>query len=117
VARAPIDNGGWNLVPVIYTGFDMADPLSNVAVGYNCTDNQPWGYCVEAMKPVLAAFAAESDPAKRRELAAELQRLSHEYATFPLSGQFQAPAVWRAELRGVIDFGFPVMWNLERVGR
>ncbi|WP_149537378.1 ABC transporter substrate-binding protein [Siccirubricoccus phaeus] len=114
VGREPIDRGGWNIVPVIYTGFDMADPLSNVAVGYNCTDNQPWGYCVEAMKPVLAAFAAESDPAKRRALAAELQRLSHEYATFPLSGQFQAPAVWRAELRGVIDFGFPVLWNIER---
>jgi len=114
VARAPVENGGWNLVPVIYTGFDMADPLSNVSVGYNCTDNQPWGYCIPAMTPVLQRFAAESDPAKRRELAIELQRLAHEHATFPLSGQFQAPAVWRAELRGVIDFGFPVLWNIER---
>ena len=35
VAREPIDHGGWNLVPVIYTGFDMLDPLSNVGIGYN----------------------------------------------------------------------------------
>ena len=33
------------------------------------------------------------------------------------AGQFRAPAAWRAELRGVIDFGFPVVWNIERGGR
>lgn len=114
VGREPIDRGGWNLVPVVYTGFDMADPLSNVGIGYNCSNNQPWGYCVEAMKPVLDAYAAEGDPAKRKALAAELQRLAIENVTFPLTGQFRSPAVWRAELKGVIDFGFPVMWNIER---
>ncbi|TCZ66643.1 ABC transporter substrate-binding protein [Roseicella aquatilis] len=114
VGREPIERGGWNLVPVIYTGFDMADPLSNVGIGYNCTGNQPWGYCVEAMTPVLAAYATEGDPARRKALAAELQRLAIENVTFPTTGQFRSPAVWRAELRGVIDVGFPVMWNIER---
>lgn len=56
-------------------------------------------------------------PAKRRELAGTLQRLAFEAATFPIAGQFRAPAVWRSELRGVIDFGFPVIWNIERPGR
>lgn len=114
VGREPIERGGWNLVPVVYTGFDLADPLSNVGIGYNCSGNQPWGYCVEAMKPVLDAYVAESDPAKRKALAAELQRLAIENVTFPITGQFRSPAVWRAELKGVIDFGFPVLWNIER---
>jgi peptide/nickel transport system substrate-binding protein len=114
VAREPIERGGWNLVPVIYTGFDLADPLSNVGIGYNCTNNQPWGYCIEAMKPVLDRYVAESDPAQRKALAAELQKLAIENVTFPMDGQFRSPAVWRAELKGVIDFGFPVMWNIER---
>ncbi|RAI58944.1 ABC transporter substrate-binding protein [Roseicella frigidaeris] len=114
VGREPVERGGWNLVPVVYTGFDLADPLSNVGIGYNCSGNQPWGYCVEAMKPVLDAYVAEGDPAKRKALAAELQRLAIENVTFPTSGQFRSPAVWRAELKGVIDFGFPVLWNIER---
>jgi peptide/nickel transport system substrate-binding protein len=114
VAREPIERGGWNLVPVIYTGFDLSDPLSNVGIGYNCTNNQPWGYCVEAMKPVLDKYVAASDPAQRKALAAELQKLAIENVTFPMDGQFRSPAVWRAELKGVIDFGFPVMWNIER---
>ena len=114
VQRNPLEQGGWSIVPVVYTGFDMADPLSNLGIGFNCTGNQPWGYCEKPMAPVLAAFEAESDPVKRRELATELQQLAIDAATFPIAGQFRSPAVWRAELKGVIDFGFPVIWNIER---
>jgi peptide/nickel transport system substrate-binding protein len=117
VQRQPLDQGGWNIVPVVYTGFDLANPLSNMGVGFNCTDNQPWGYCDAALTPVIQQFEAESDPAKRRELAGQLQKLSYEAATFPIAGQFRSPAVWRSELRGVIDFGFPVIWNIEKPAR
>jgi peptide/nickel transport system substrate-binding protein len=117
IQRQPLNQGGWSLIPVIYTGFDLGNPLTNPGVGYNCTGNQPWGYCDAAMTPVIERFEAEGDPARRREIAGELQRLSIQNANFPLAGQFASPAVWRAELRGVIDFGFPVLWNIERVAR
>ncbi|WP_426955334.1 ABC transporter substrate-binding protein [Muricoccus radiodurans] len=117
VQRQPLDQGGWNIVPVVYTGFDLANPLSNMGVGFNCTDNQPWGYCDAPLTPAIEAFEAESDPAKRRELAGQLQKLAFEAATFPIAGQFRSPAVWRSELRGVIDFGFPVIWNIEKPAR
>lgn len=117
VQREPLDRGGWNIVPVVYTGFDMADPLSNLGTGYNCTGNQPWGYCVEAMRELIAAFEAESDVERRRALAARIQEAAIAEVTFPIAGQFRSPAAWRAELRGVIDFGFPVIWNIERPRR
>lgn len=117
VQRQPLDQGGWSIVPVVYTGFDLANPLSNMGVGFNCTGNQPWGYCNATMTPVIEAFEAESDPTRRRELAGQLQKLAFEAATFPIAGQFRSPAVWRSELRGVIDFGFPVIWNIERSAR
>jgi hypothetical protein len=25
--------------------------------------------------------------------------------------------VWRSSLKGVIDFGFPIMWNMDRSGK
>ncbi|PWS36084.1 ABC transporter substrate-binding protein [Falsiroseomonas bella] len=117
VQRQPLDQGGWSLVPVVYTGFDMSDPLSNMGVGFNCTNNQPWGYCDAEMTTLIERFEAEGDPARRKELAGELNRVAIAQATFPIAGQFRAPAAWRRELRGVIDFGFPVVWNLERGGR
>ena len=116
IQRRPLDQGGWSLLPVIYTGFDLANPLSNPGIGYNCTNNQPWGYCIPEMTPVIERFEAEGDPNRRREIAGELQRMTIENAIFPISGQFASPAVWRAELRGVVDFGFPILWNIERAG-
>ncbi|WP_236038777.1 periplasmic substrate-binding domain-containing protein [Belnapia arida] len=114
IQRRPLDQGGWSLLPIIYTGFDLANPLSNPSIGYNCTNNQPWGYCVSGMTPVIERFEAERSPERQREVAGELQRISIDQAIFPLAGQFASPAVWRAELRGVVDFGFPVLWNIER---
>ncbi len=117
VQREPIDRGGWNVVPVVYTGFDMSDPLSNPGIGFNCTNTQPWGYCDPALTPLIERFEAEADPARRQALAQEIQTAAYNSVTFPIAGQFQSPAAWRAELRGVIDFGFPVMWNLQRGAR
>ncbi|WP_160121680.1 ABC transporter substrate-binding protein [Rhodovarius lipocyclicus] len=114
IQHRPLDQGGWSLVPVIYTGFDLGNPLTNPGIGYNCTGNQPWGYCDQAMTQVIERFEREPNAERRREIAGELQRMSIEQANFPISGQFASAAVWRAELRGVIDFGFPVMWNIER---
>ncbi|HEY0184134.1 MAG TPA: ABC transporter substrate-binding protein [Rhodopila sp.] len=114
-ANEPLDHGGWNLVPVIYTGFDMSDPLGNPGIGFNCSGNNTWGYCDAAMTPLIQQFEAESDMAKRHEIAGQLQRLSYQDVTFPITGEFRSPAVWRSNLKGVIDFGFPIMWNIERV--
>jgi peptide/nickel transport system substrate-binding protein len=116
LSREPVDKGGWSAVPVVYTGFDMSDPLSNVGIGYNCTGTAPWLYCDAAMTPLLQRFEAEPDLAARRRIVEEINRRALANVNFPLTGQFSSPAVWRSELRGVIDFGFPVLWNIRRAG-
>jgi peptide/nickel transport system substrate-binding protein len=114
IGGAPLESGGWSLVPVVYPGFDMANPLGNPGVGYNCTGNHPYGYCSAKLTPLLAQFEAERDPAKRQAIAASIQQAAFEDATFLVAGQFSSPAAWRQELSGVIDFGLPIMWNIER---
>ncbi|ONG58674.1 ABC transporter substrate-binding protein [Pseudoroseomonas deserti] len=115
-SREPVERGGWSAVPVVYTGFDLADPLSNMGIGYNCTGGAPWNYCDEALTPLLQRFEAMpgSDLEGRRALSAEINRRALANVNFPLTGQFSAPAVWRSELQGVIDVGFPVLWNIRR---
>jgi peptide/nickel transport system substrate-binding protein len=114
LSREPADKGGWSAVPVIYTGFDMSDPLSNLGIGYNCTGSAPWLYCEEALTPLLRQFEAEPDLARRKQIVAEINRRALANVNFPLTGQFSSPAVWRSSLQGVIDFGFPVLWNIRR---
>ena len=114
IGKAPPQSGGWNVVPVVYPGFDMANPLGNPGVGYNCTGNQPYSYCSASLTPLVAQFEAENDPAKRQSIAASLQKAALEDGTFLVAGQFSSPAAWRSELNGVIDFGLPILWNIER---
>lgn len=114
ITRKPQSEGGWALVPVVYPGFDMVNPLGNPGTAYNCTNGAPYTYCSEALGHSLSAFEAERDPAKRQAIAASMQEAALQDGTFLIAGQFQSPAAWRSELKGVIDFGLPILWNIER---
>lgn len=114
ITRKPQGEGGWALVPVVYPGFDMTNPLGNPGTAYNCTGGAPYTYCSEALTRALSAFEAERDPERRKALAATIQELALEDGTYLIAGQFGSPAGWRSELKGVIDFGLPIMWNIER---
>ncbi|MCI0755845.1 ABC transporter substrate-binding protein [Teichococcus vastitatis] len=116
LSKEPVERGGWSAVPVVYTGFDLADPLVNVGISYNGAGTAPWLYNDAELTPMLLEFEAEPEEnlARRRELAAAMNRRALANVNFPLTGQFSSPAVWRSELQGVIDFGLPVMWNIRR---
>jgi peptide/nickel transport system substrate-binding protein len=84
---------------------------------YNCANVYPGWWCDQGQVPLLQEFAAESDPAKRREIAARLQARAIENVSVVTLGQFASPAAYRSNLRGVQEVGFPVLWNIERVER
>jgi peptide/nickel transport system substrate-binding protein len=113
----PVERGGWSVVPVVWTGYDLANPLAHYGTAYNCGTAYPGRYCDPELTPILERFAAESDPARRRELAAEMQARVHGQALMGFMGQFFVPSAYRRSLRGVQEIGFPVLWNVERVGR
>lgn len=113
----PVERGGWSLVPVVWTGYDLMNPLAHYGIAYNCLNTYPGRYCDPGLTPLIEAFAAESDPARRRAIAAEMQTRVHEGAMMGFVGQFAVPWAYRGNLRGVLDIGFPVMWNIERVAR
>lgn len=112
--RGPVSEGGWSAIPLVWTGFDMENPMTNPVVLYNCSNAFPGWWCDERQVPLLQAFSTETDMAKRRELAARIQEYAIEHVNLIALGQFAAPAAYRAELQGVIEVGVPVMWNIRR---
>ena len=114
--RDPVENGGWSVIPVVWNGYDLANPIGHYATAYNCSQNYASWYCDPALTPLLEQFAAENDPARRQAIADEMQRRVHENVNAVFVGQFAIPAAHRANLRGVINVGFPVFWNIERAG-
>ncbi len=110
----PVERGGWSAMPVVFTGYDMVNPIANYAVAYNCTNNYPGRYCDPTLTPVIEAFEREADPAKRRELAAQMQGHVHDAGLMAFYGQFYLPAAHRADVTGVLPVGIPLLYNIER---
>ncbi|WP_375460257.1 ABC transporter substrate-binding protein [uncultured Enterovirga sp.] len=113
--KVPTGEGGWSVTPIVWTGFDMMDPLINPALAYNCAEGYPGWWCDERQVPVMAQYLAERDEGQRKELAIKLQVLLHDNVNIVLMGQVAAPGVYRSNLRGVIDIGLPLAWNIQRV--
>jgi peptide/nickel transport system substrate-binding protein len=113
-SRAPVEQGGWSVVPIVWNGIDLVNPLSDPAVSYNCSESNPGWYCDARMTELLRRYSASFDATERKDLAAQIQAEFHDNVNYVIAGQFSAPRAYRADLHGVIPFAFPVFWNIER---
>lgn len=114
MSRAPVEQGGWSVIPIVWNGIDLVNPLSNPAVSQNCSPLYPGWYCDEALKDLLNRFSEAATEEERMRLSAEIQGAFHRNVNLVMGGQFSAPAAYRANLYGIIPFAFPVFWNVER---
>ncbi|MGE0224765.1 MAG: ABC transporter substrate-binding protein [Acetobacteraceae bacterium] len=112
--KEPADQGGWNLMPVVWSGYDMINPLSHYATSYSCGGTYPGWNCDPDMPALVARFEVEPDPAKRQELAREMQVRVLDQAPQIFLGQFAPPTAYRASLQGVLQNGMHVFWNIRR---
>jgi peptide/nickel transport system substrate-binding protein len=115
--RGPVSQNGWSMLPLIWTGFDMTNPMTNPAILYNCSDAFPGWWCDQRQVPLLKEFATEPDLAKRKRIAAKIQEYAHEHVNIVTLAQFASPAVYRSELKGVMEVGVPILWNIQRTAR
>ncbi len=113
-SRAPVEGGGWSVIPIVWNGIDMVNPLSDPAVSYNCSESNPGWYCDPKLTDLLHRYAETSDAAAQRQLADQIQAEFHSNVDYVLAGQMSAPMAYRADLKGVVPFGFPVFWSVER---
>ncbi|HEY0184569.1 MAG TPA: ABC transporter substrate-binding protein [Rhodopila sp.] len=113
-SRDPVEKGGWSVAPIVWNGIDLVNPISDPAVSYNCSDSNPGWYCDAKMTELLRRYSETSDPAQQKDLAAQIQAEFHSNVNYVLAGQFSAPMAYRSDLHGVVPFGFPVFWNMER---
>ena len=114
LSRAPAEQGGWGVAPIVLNGVDLVNPLANPLVAYNCSEHYPGWYCDEETAALLSRYSEAATPEARRELADRLQAAFHRNVNYVIAGQFAGPPAWRSNLHGVVPFSFPVFWNVER---
>ena len=113
-SKEAVSDGGWN---VFFTGWgfiDQINPMTNVYVSGAC-DNAWFGWaCSEELQALREEFATTADPDRQRELAEEMQRLTHDLVSYvPLGQMFPLQGV-STDLSGLLESPVPFFWNVRR---
>ncbi|KAA2211488.1 ABC transporter substrate-binding protein [Teichococcus oryzae] len=107
--------GGWNIFPMWSYGFELDNPIANVALSTNCTNASYAGWaCSPRIEELKNAWARESDPSKRGALIADLQQEAAALVPIIPVGQFFAPIAYRTDVANFLETPVPVFWNVEK---
>ncbi len=112
--KDPPGKGGWNVAMTAASAVLLADPIVN---HYTETtgDRAQFGWpSDEEVEKLRIQFLHESDPARQRHIAEEVQRRIMDLgATVPL-GQYVQPMARRKGVSGNIPSPVTVFWNVEK---
>jgi len=112
--KDPPDKGGWGAFFTSWGAPDIMNPVSTAFLNASC-DKATFGWpCDEAMEKLRDAFAAETDPAKQKAIAEQVQLRMIDYPTHVPLGQFTTPTALRANVNGLLQTSSLALWNVEK---
>ncbi|UCF95374.1 MAG: ABC transporter substrate-binding protein, partial [Desulfobacterales bacterium] len=113
--KKPASEGGWHIFQTWFNGPDFLNPLEHMAIGAAC-DKAWFGWpCDEEIEKMRAAFGAEPDSARQKELAQAIQKRAYEVVTYVPLGTVYQPVAYRADrLEGLIKSPVPLFWNVRK---
>jgi peptide/nickel transport system substrate-binding protein len=111
--KAPAE-GGWNIFHTTWIGPDLLNPVVNIGVSGGGTEKAWFGWPTDAkLEEMRDAFAKETDPAKQKQIAIDIQARANELVTYVPLGQFFSPIAYdKTKIEGVIDAPVPFFWNI-----
>ena len=112
--REPLDKGGWSLFCTSFPALDYTDPLA--APGLRGAGRTSWyGWPTDdKIERLRAAWIDATDPAQRKQLAADIQQEAFTEAVYVPLGQYFQSAAWRANVTGHLKGQPPIFWNVRK---
>ncbi len=108
------DKGGWHIFHTTFGGAGGSNPLTSLPVGTAC-DKAWFGWpCDKEAADLMAKFAAESDPAKQKEIGVAYQKRLWEVIPFVPLAQYTQPVPHRKNITGLRKSPIQVFWGLEK---
>ena len=106
--------GGWNLMLTSWVAADILNPVMAGFFNASC-DKAMFGWpCDEQIEKMRDAFSKETDSAKQKQIAIDLQKYWVDHPTHVILGQWYQPAVLRTSLDGMMVAPAPVFWNMTK---
>ncbi len=112
--KDPPNAGGWNAFLTSWVAADVLNPVGTAFLNASC-DKALFGWpCDEQLEKLRDQFARETDPAKQKAIAEQVQLRYLEYPTHVHLGQWKKPVVVRKNVEGMIQAPVIAFWNIEK---
>jgi peptide/nickel transport system substrate-binding protein len=108
------EKGGWNLFVTSMGGPDVSGPLSNIWFVSPCAGANVGWACDDDLTKMIETYSREPDAAKRHAMIDDIQKRAFVSVPYGPLGQFFQPIAFRSNIKGVLDSGVPVYWNIEK---
>jgi peptide/nickel transport system substrate-binding protein len=99
----------------LHTGWifgDLFTPALNQGVMGACEGAWFGWYCSEQMEKLRAEWARMLDPAKKKQLTEDIQKLAYDEVPYVPLGQSIGRGAHRSHVKGVLQFPAPILWNV-----
>ena len=111
--RDPPNAGGWHAFLTGWVSADISNPIFTGFLNSAC-DKAMFGWpCDPDMERLRDQFARETDPAKQKAIAEEVQVRATKMVPYIPLGQWYQPSLMRKSLVGMLIAPVPVFWNME----
>jgi peptide/nickel transport system substrate-binding protein len=111
----PPAQGGWNIFHTTWVNADMTNPIGNVGMNAKGKVGGWFGWPEDAeIEKLRDAFARETDQAKQKQIASDIQKRAYEVVMYVPTGQYAQPYAFRKNITGVMAGPVPVFWNMEK---
>jgi peptide/nickel transport system substrate-binding protein len=110
--KEPPGQGGWNIFHTWATAFDVMTPAVASTIGGG--GEKAWfGWpTMPEMEKLRAEWVTIPDEARRKQVAERIQQIALDEVPYVNWGQFVVPGAFRKNVKGVLQFGATVLWNI-----
>jgi peptide/nickel transport system substrate-binding protein len=112
--KDPPNAGGWNAFLTSTAAIDIGDPIMNGWLNSGCDKALPGWPCDPQMEKLRDQFVRETDPAKLKAIADDVQVRATQWTQYIHLGQWYPAAPARKNITGVLAPGVPVFWNISK---
>ncbi len=113
--KVPVAEGGWNMFLTAWQGFDIWNPIANAALDTRGEQSGWFGWGKDdKIIELRGQFMRETDAAKKKKLADQIQTRAFEVATHAPLGEYNQPMAATKNISGFFVTNGNIYWNLKK---
>ena len=112
--KAP-EEGGWHIFHTSWIAPDLVNPVANIGVSGGGKEKAWFGWPTDPeIEALRQAFARETNPAKQKQLASQVQQKAMDTVTYIPIGQYLQFHAVRENVTGFLPSPVTFFWNLNK---